>query len=147
MPKTLKPTALLSALLLSACATQATKDVAPQLLKTQWLLEDLGGKGVVDRAQATLAFPAENKVAGNASCNRFFGAVEIKGEAIKFGGLGSTRMACLNEAISKQEANYLKALENAETIRLEGPYLLIQSKGLDRPLRFTQMTAEAGLND
>jgi len=132
-------TALLSTLLLSACAAQPAKEIAPQLLKTEWLLEDLGGKGVVDRAQATLAFPAENKVAGNATCNRFFGSVEIKGESIKFGGLGSTRMACLSEAASRQEANYLKALENAETIRLEGPYLLIQSKGMDNPLRFTPM--------
>ena len=34
------------------------------LLGSEWLLEDLGGSGVLDRVQATLAFPESGKVAG-----------------------------------------------------------------------------------
>jgi len=134
-----KIAALITALLITSCASQTTKPALPDLLKTEWLLEDLGGKGVLDRAQATLAFAADNKVAGNSSCNRFFGSVEIKGETIKFGALGTTRMACRGETLANQERDYLKALENAETIRIDGPYLLIQSKGLDKPLRYSQI--------
>jgi heat shock protein HslJ len=114
----------------------------PDLLKTEWRLEDLGGKGVLDRVQATLAFPEQNKVAGNGSCNRFFGSVELKGETIRFGQLASTLMACSSDAVSKQESTYLGALKNAERLSLEGPWLLIYSKGLDKPLRFSQIPAK-----
>lgn len=123
----------------ASCASETQKPSMPDLLKTEWLLEDLAGKGVLDRAQATLAFPEPNKVAGNGSCNRFFGAVQINGAAIKFGNLASTRMACLSEAVANQEANYLKALQNAEKLSFDEPYLLIYSQGLDQPLRFTQI--------
>ncbi len=131
--------AFLFSVLLAACASGQQKP-PPDLVKTEWLLEDLGGKGVLDRAQATLAFPAPNKVAGKGSCNRFFGSMEINGESIKFSKLGSTRMACLSPALSNQEMNYLKALEGAEKIVVDGPYLLIYSKWLEKPLRFTQIT-------
>lgn len=51
---------------------------------TAWVLEDLGGTGVLDRVQATLEFSDSGKVAGNGSCNRFFGSVQLSGETISF---------------------------------------------------------------
>ena len=69
---------------------------------TEWVLENLAGQGVIDSVQATLGFPELGKVVGKGSCNRFFGTVEIQGDKIKFGSLGSTRMAC-PEAVMKQE--------------------------------------------
>ncbi len=107
------------------------------LLGTAWRLEDLGGAGVLDRAEATLEFPEVGKVTGSGSCNRFFGNVEIFGESLKFGPLGSTRMTC-TETIGKQEAEYLKALRDAERFSLDGSMLLIYSKGMEKPLRFTR---------
>ncbi len=102
---------------------------------TAWRLEDLGGAGVLDRTQATLEFPGRGRVAGNASCNRFFGSVEIAGDSITFGTLGATLMAC-PEAVMNQEARYLKALEGAERFTQEGTTLLVHAKGMNRPLRF-----------
>ncbi|MCX7108775.1 MAG: META domain-containing protein [Proteobacteria bacterium] len=131
--------ALVLGVFLASCASGQQQKAPPDLLKTEWLLEDLAGKGVLDRVQATLAFPGPDKVAGQGSCNRFFGGVKISGESIKFGALASTRMACASEAVSNQEASYLKALEGAEKIVMDGPYLLIHSKGLEKPLRFTQI--------
>lgn len=104
---------------------------------TKWLLEDLAGAGVLDRAQATLEFVEAGRVAGHGSCNRFFGSVEISGESIKFSALGSTRMSCV-EAVMMQESRYLKALEGAERFALNGSVLLIYSRGMDKPLRFTR---------
>ena len=130
---------LLSSVLLASCASGAQPKAPPNLLNTEWLLEDLAGRGVLDRIQATLAFPGPNKVAGNGSCNRFMGAAEISGESIKLGPLASTMMAC-PDAVSNQERAYLKALEGAERITVDGPYLLVYSKGLEKPLRFTQKT-------
>ncbi|MGH7718283.1 MAG: YbaY family lipoprotein [Gemmatimonadaceae bacterium] len=105
------------------------------LVGTTWRLEDLGGTGVLDRVEATLAFPEVGKVAGSGSCNRFFGTVEISGESIRFGPLGSTRMACV-EAVGIQEGKYLKALQDAARFTLDGSTLLIYSKGMEKPLRF-----------
>lgn len=47
----------------------------------EWLLEDLVGLGVIDNSQATITFPEASKVAGNGSCNRFFGPAEVSGDA------------------------------------------------------------------
>lgn len=109
---------------------------------TSWQLEDLGGTGVLDRVQATLAFTDAGRVAGNASCNRFFGAVELSGASISFGALGSTRMSC-SEAVMRQERRYLRALEGAERFTLDGSVLFIYSQGLDKPLRFTRLNRSA----
>lgn len=105
---------------------------------SEWLLEDLGGAGVLDNIQTTLAFPEAGKVAGNGSCNRFFGPAEIHGDAMKLGPLASSRMAC-PEAVMHQEAKYLQALQAAERFEWKDPYLLIYCKGFEKALRFTQM--------
>ena len=110
------------------------------LTEGEWLLEDLAGSGVLDRVQATLAFPQPGKVAGSASCNRFFGPVQMHGESIKLGPLGSTRMAC-PEAVMNQETKYLQALQAAESFEWRDPYLLLHCKDLEKPLRFTHKSA------
>jgi heat shock protein HslJ len=107
---------------------------------SEWLLEDLGGSGVIDSVQATLNFPQTGRVAGNTSCNRFSGPVEISGDSIKFGPLVSTRMAC-PEAVMSQETKYLSALPAAERFAWNDPYLLVYCRGFDKPLRFARMPA------
>jgi heat shock protein HslJ len=104
---------------------------------TEWRLADLAGAGVLDRVEATLAFSETGRAAGNGSCNRFSGAVQISGDSISFGPLASTRMGCA-EPISTQEVRYLGALQNAERFVLEGSSLLIHSRGLEKPLRFVR---------
>jgi heat shock protein HslJ len=115
------------------------KTASLNLAGSEWLLQDLGGLGVIDNIQATLAFPEAGKVAGNGSCNRFFGSAEVSGDALKLGPLGSTRMMC-PEAVMNQETKYLSALQAAERFEGKDAYLLIYSKGLEKPLRFTRIT-------
>ena len=62
----------------------------------------------MDRVQATVEFPEPGRVAGNASCNRFFGSVEATEQMIKIGSLGSTKMACA-EAVNNQEIQARRA--------------------------------------
>ena len=109
---------------------------------SRWLLEDLGGKGVIDNAQATLEFTAPGRVAGRCSCNRISGPVSVKGSTIRFGPLVSTRMAC-TPAVNEQEASYLKALGSARKFERKGDSLLIYCKGLSKPLRFMPLTEKA----
>jgi heat shock protein HslJ len=108
------------------------------LSNSEWLLEDLNGSSVLDNAQATLTFPETGKVAGNGSCNRFFGPAEINGDTIKLGPLASSRMAC-PQAVMNQETKYLEALQAAERFEWKDPYLLIYCKGVEKALRFTRM--------
>ena len=75
--------ALLSALLALDCTPRpaATTDRGanspPALPGTSWRLVSLGGEAVLEKPEATLEFPEAGKVSGRASCNRFFGTVEI----------------------------------------------------------------------
>jgi len=118
--------------------SESANKIPFNLTGTQWLLEDLGGAGVIDNIQSTLTFPEAGKTAGNGSCNRFFGPAEIIGSAIKLGPLGSTRMAC-PMAVMNQEAKYIDALQAAERFEWKAPYLLIYCKGFEKPLRFRRM--------
>ncbi len=118
-------------------ADEAGRSGVRSLTASAWRLEDLGGAAVLEGASPTLEFPEAGRVAGHASCNRFFGSVEISSDSLRFGPLGSTRMACAEAAMS-QEGRYLKALEGAERFRIDGPELLIHSKGIAKPLRFVR---------
>ena len=109
-----------------------------QLVGSEWLLEDLAGASVIEKSRVTLAFPEAGKVAGNSSCNRFFGPASITGNALKLGPLASSRKAC-PEAVMNQETKYLEALQAAERFEWKDPYLLIDCQGFEKPLRFTRM--------
>ena len=107
------------------------------LVGTSWKLQDLQGTRVLGQVEATLSFPEVGLVAGNATCNRFFGTVEIKGNNMKFGPLGSTKMACA-DSVMNQETKYLQALHEVEEFTIQEPdhILLLKSDGTKEPLRF-----------
>ncbi|MDO9253032.1 MAG: META domain-containing protein [Hydrogenophaga sp.] len=129
---------LLLAVSLAACAGQPATAPAPaSLTGTEWRLEALGDSAVMERSQATLAFPETGQVAGNGSCNRFFGSVRITQGQIGFDQMGSTKMACMGPA-NEQEARYLAALQKAERYEVQGRTLLIHVQGMAQPLRFVQ---------
>lgn len=115
----------------------APPPAAPGLTGTKWRLEDLAGKGVVDRVQATLEFASDSAVSGNGSCNRFHGPVNVSGGTISFGALASTRMFC-GEAVMNQESEYFAALDAAERWEIEEPFLFIYAAGRPEPLRFVR---------
>jgi heat shock protein HslJ len=123
-------------LALTACALPGAPGAAP-LVGSEWRLEDLGGRGVLDRVQATLAFPEAGRVAGNSSCNRFFGSYTLMQDRIALGQLAGTRMACA-PAVDEQETRYLDALQRAQRLEVRGTTMLMQVQGLDKPLRFVR---------
>ncbi len=92
----------------------------PSLIGPAWLAEDIGGRGVIDRAQTTMTFDAEGQVTGSGGCNRYFGPVSIDGTAISFGSLGATRKACV-PALMDQEPKFFGALAMARSYRFEQP--------------------------
>jgi heat shock protein HslJ len=139
----------LTALLFSSCASSSKpKASTPKttatlsLPGTEWVLIDLAGTPVLPGGKATLVFLGVGRVAGNASCNRFTGTMLITGDEINMGPLATTRMACTDEDISRQEDTYLKALGAATRYSYQDPYLIIYVEGFDRPLRFTRAPSQ-----
>ena len=88
-----------------------------------WLVEDIQARGVMDYLQTTLQVSSGGGVSGFGGCNRYFGEAEIDGDKIRFGALGSTRMAC-PEAIMDQESRFFAALELVRFWRVEPTGLL-----------------------
>ncbi len=114
--------------------TDSAPGAATDLRGTAWVLEDLGGAGVVDGVQATLVFAQDGTASGNSSCNQFRGPVIVKANEISFGGLAVTRKACV-EALMRQEERYLEALRAARRFEIKGSLLFLHVGG-PQPLRF-----------
>lgn len=73
---------------------------------------------VVRGTTLTLSF-ANGTVSGNAGCNGFRGTYKLQGDRIAIGQLSTTRKACPGEGVMKQESNYVAALQNAATWKVE----------------------------
>jgi heat shock protein HslJ len=80
----------------------------------QALVSLLGGTTV------TMAFDTEGRVSGSAGCNQFNARYEAEGSKIRFLAPAATRKMCPGEGVMAQEQQFLKALEAATTVRLEG---------------------------
>jgi heat shock protein HslJ/uncharacterized lipoprotein YbaY len=75
-----------------------------------WVVEEIGGMGVIDTARATIAFEAApGWVHGSGGCNRYNGAATLTGEGLSLGAIAGTMMAC-PEAIMVQEQRLFGAL-------------------------------------
>lgn len=75
----------------------------------EWIVEDLGGGGVIDKAQTSLNFDQQGRVSGSGACNRFNAAYRLTGEGISFGPIAATKKAC-PPAVMAQEALFFEIL-------------------------------------
>jgi heat shock protein HslJ len=125
--------------LLMACArrpagekTSATDTVrseasvsSPELINTYWKLMSLAGKSVTgtdNQSEPHIVLkPDPKQVNGSGGCNRFFGSYQTTGNALSFGGIGSTRMACPSGMDA--EGAFLSALGRVATWRISGQQL------------------------
>lgn len=116
----------------------------PQALAGEWRVEDLDGRGVLDRVPLTVAF-ADGRVSAFAGCNRISGDFAQAGGRVTVGPLVSTRMAC-SPALMEQERRLTASLQAAGTlaqagegaVRLSGPGgLSLLLRPADVPVRAT----------
>lgn len=136
-PRRLATLALPLIAVLSACALPAAPGQNAPLVGTEWRLVSLGGAAVLDAAPATLAFPEAGRVAGQGSCNRFFGSYTLVDERIAFGQMGMTRMACAG-AVGEQENRYMAALQKAQRVQVDGARMTLSVDGMAQPLRYVR---------
>jgi heat shock protein HslJ/uncharacterized lipoprotein YbaY len=107
-----------------------------------WVVEDIGGMGVIDTARATIAFDATSgRVYGSGGCNRYTGTATLTGEGLSLGAIAGTMMAC-PQATMTQERRLFAALEQVAGFDIDATGALVLH-GQDRPL----VTARAARGD
>ncbi|WP_165943572.1 META domain-containing protein [Roseicella aquatilis] len=106
------------------------RPASPALTGREWVAEEIGGKGVLDRARSTLTLAEDGRAHGSGGCNRFTGGYEVKGDHLTFSQMGSTMMAC-EPPVGEQEQRLHQALGAARRWRIapEGRLLLLDAEG------------------
>ncbi len=112
------------ALILAACAVPPPppRQAAPPapaaptvpannpLAGTSWTLATLGGQPALQGTTVTLNFGSDGRAGGTDGCNAFSGGYELSGDALKFGPLLGTLMACEASVMAQADA-FRSALE------------------------------------
>ena len=104
----------------------------PALTKTRWVATTInngkgGAESVVAGSTVTAIFAEDGTVAGSGGCNTYSGAYTVDGTTLDFGPLASTKMACADEGVSQQEANYFAALDKVTTFAFSGDRLELRA--------------------
>lgn len=125
--------ALLCALSLIACGqpsdlTPGSPDTSePASIDGGWRLVDgRGPDGQIPKGEEidiTLDIEGTN-ASGRSACNQYFGEITHTEEAFRFGGLGSTEMACPGPRM-EAESLYMAALAQIDSRRMEGDVLVL----------------------
>jgi heat shock protein HslJ len=102
----------------SACTHNGQSSDTP-FLNTTWNLSELFSEKIQYAGSKIphLRFETE-RVSGNDGCNNFFGGYTLDGNSLKFGMLGSTRMACPH--IEGFELIFNKMLSMTTRFRITG---------------------------
>jgi len=115
------------ATLVTGCANQHEQppfDELNELTAHEWVLEDINNQGIIDNSRVTLNFGDEGRVAGKASCNRYFAVYSVDGETLNIQQAATTMMAC-PEALVNQELRCLDALQGAQSFEIDATGALI----------------------
>jgi putative lipoprotein len=116
----------------AACSLveEENDEAAAPLYGRTWLAAEIAGRPAVPEVESTLQVAADGKVSGNAGCNGYFGSVIVDGQAMSFGNLGATKIACPEPAMG-QEQRLLGALDGTRGYRLQdGELLLLDGAGV-----------------
>ena len=121
------------------CASLRDGEDAQRLAGADWRLSELSGRSAIPTEVSRrpwLRFePDSGRVSGSAGCNRVTGPFTTDRGAIRFGLLAATTMACLDEALTRQEDDFLAMLSSVNRYDLEGDTLLLL-RGEDVVARF-----------
>jgi len=112
-----------------ACAAVGVSSTAVPLERTRWALISLGPDEIPIPKSQTEAFIVlggePGRVIGSGGCNRLAGSYEQKGDALKFGPLASTRMAC--ERGMETEDGFHQALTKTASFVISGDELELRN--------------------
>ncbi|MDB5013464.1 MAG: hypothetical protein JWQ25_1666 [Daejeonella sp.] len=116
----------LSFLLFTSCEVLKSETDSPKLNNTKWTLHSIKARVVNLGDKAYLNFEEkDNRIAGKAACNSFFGEYTIVKQTIKFEGVGSTKMYC--EGLMDEENEIMTALNNTRRYEIKADMLYLYS--------------------
>jgi len=106
---------------------------ADPLAGTSWNVTGInnGNQAVVSLAAGTVAtvvFGTDGTVSGSGGCNTYNGNVAVDGDAISFGPLMSTQMAC-PQPVMDQEMQLFAALAASKSFQVSGSTLTLRDGG------------------
>lgn len=93
-------------------------DPATLLQGDEWVVEDIGGGGIIDGSRVTLNFGADGRLWGRASCNAYQGDYTLTGEGLSLELSATTMMACA-PALMDQESKVFALLARVHTFELD----------------------------
>lgn len=98
--------------------------------KLAGLADDMGATLLMSADAITLNFGADDEISGNGGCNNYHGTYKLDGSALTIGPVGSTKMACADDALNEQEVKYFKSLESVAAYEYrEGQLILLDGAG------------------
>ncbi|MCE8033237.1 MAG: META domain-containing protein [Halomonas sp.] len=118
----------LAIVLMGCTAMEGSMTHDESLVNTYWKLTQVGDVTPVavdnQREAHFVLHTEENRVAGSTGCNRLAGNYRLESNALHFGPLITTRMACLQGG--ETERAFLAALEATATWQVEGQTLTLR---------------------
>jgi len=116
-------------ILAGACTTAPPPvgNRTPGLEGRHWTLAEVAGHPAHGAAGApTLHLDAaQRRASGNTGCNGFSGSYELHGDSLRFAELISTRRACMDPEMNRQEGELMRALESTRSWTISGGRLLL----------------------
>jgi heat shock protein HslJ/uncharacterized membrane protein len=100
----------------------------------KWVVEDLNGRGIIDRSRMTLKFGLDGRVSGRASCNKYSATYSLTGEGIAVSEAAVTRKACA-ESLMNQEKEFLDLLRDVRRFSMSPDGAVILHTGDQRTIK------------
>lgn len=130
-PRVLCSIIVLSAL--TACAQSTSEKIPATIVDIQWHLTGINGAAPVlaeDAVAPTLQLSSSDaRAQGSGGCNRYSGTYTLDGDALAFGLMMQTKMACA-DAVNQLEQQFQLALSKVATQRsVDGALELLDGGG------------------
>ena len=126
------------ALMLAGCAGAGGQGgrQAASIVGPVWVAQDIAGAPAAGDVPITLQFGADGRASGRGGCNGYGGPYTLFGDALSFGPLAATKMACAPEAMD-QEQRYFDTLAKVTRYAVadDGALLLETGEGTEIRLR------------
>jgi len=113
----------------TALVVEAVASPLPSALVGSWAIDRIGSDVVDPSAPAYLSFRADGFLSGTGGCNRLMGRVTASGSALSFGPMAGTRMACIGNRMSQEDAFFAAARTVASWQIDQGMLLLVDAQG------------------
>lgn len=96
----------------------------------EWVVEDIGRGGIIDRSRVTLNFDAKERVFGRGGCNTYNARYALTGEGLSVTNPATTLKACA-ESLMLQEQRFLEILGGVQRFELseDGALILHAANG------------------